>query len=319
MKRLILVLSLCAAWLGMSAQERDSLSVMFWNVENLFDYKDTGKNDSDRDFSSRGSRKWTKTRFQRKCDAIAKSILWVGDRYGKVPDVIGFAEVENRNVLYRLLEDTLLRKYGYRIIHRESSDRRGIDVALIYRESVFEKVSVSFHTPYLDGVPIKTRDILHVRLRNRSDKQSMDFIVNHHPSKYGGKKESEKGRMAAMRSLVGICDSLDCGNVVVMGDFNDVPTASQFDVLRDAGFICNADSLHITGKGTIRYKGNWEMIDMFWVSPDLSSKTFMELCEIPFLMEWDNVYPGYKPLRTYTGPAYRGGVSDHLPILLRIL
>ena len=72
---------------------RDSLVVMFWNVENFFDYVDGGTGESDREFSSMGSRHWTKRKFQAKCDAIAKSVLWIGDCYGRMPDVIGLAEV----------------------------------------------------------------------------------------------------------------------------------------------------------------------------------------------------------------------------------
>ena len=98
MKRVILVLLICAAWTRAQAQERDSLLVMFWNVENFFDWTDQGTGESDKEFSSYGDRHWTKSRFYSKCDAIAKSMMWVADRYGRMPDVIGLAEVENRGV-----------------------------------------------------------------------------------------------------------------------------------------------------------------------------------------------------------------------------
>ena len=111
MKRMVLVLLLCAAWMGVHAQERDSLLVMFWNVENFFDWTDQGTGDSDKEFSSYGDRHWTKSRFYEKCDAIAKSIFLIGDIYGRMPDVIGLAEVENRGVITKLLNYTLLRKY----------------------------------------------------------------------------------------------------------------------------------------------------------------------------------------------------------------
>ena len=117
MKRLIFVLVLCAAGMDAAAGERDSLLTVFWNLENFFDWKDDGGGDSDREFSSRGARFWTKSRFYAKCNAVSKSILWVADSYGKLPDVIGFCEVENKGVLSRLLSSTLLRKSDYYIVH----------------------------------------------------------------------------------------------------------------------------------------------------------------------------------------------------------
>ena len=185
MKRLILVL-LCAVGYTAGAQEKDSLLVMFWNVENFFDWTDQGTGESDWEFSSYGERHWTKKRFYVKCDTVAKSLMWICDHYGRIPDVIGFAEVENRGVLSKMLDYTMLRKYDYGIVHYDSEDRRGIDVALIYRKSVMEPLSHTLKVPY----GMCTRDILHVEM-GLSKGKSIDIIVNHHPSKYGGEKESE--------------------------------------------------------------------------------------------------------------------------------
>ena len=125
---------------GTGADAGDSLLLMFWNLENFFDYRDQGTGSSDAEFSSSGQRKWTKSRFYTKCNAIAKTFLWIGDEYGRMPDMAGFAEVENRSVLNALLYSTALRKYDYGIVHYDSPDTRGIDVALIYRKGVFRKV-----------------------------------------------------------------------------------------------------------------------------------------------------------------------------------
>ena len=314
MKRMVLVLLLCAAGMGVRAQERDSLLVMFWNVENFFDWKDQGTGESDNEFSSFGDRHWTKSRFYAKCDAIAKSVMWIGDRHGRLPDIIGLAEVENRGVLSRLLSYTLLRKYDYGIIHHDSQDRRGIDVAILYRKSVMDPVSVTVRTP--EG--ISTRDILHSRMRLR-DSSQIDFIVNHHPSKFGGEKESIQKRALVMGQMKSLVDSLlDCGNgsVAVMGDFNDTPDAVQFsavtDILDNKGM-----ALHERGEGTIRYKGKWELIDFFLTGHAVKSSG-MEVVRIPFLMTYEKRYPGEKPLRTYSGPRYLGGVSDHCPVVLWI-
>ena len=298
----------------------DSLVVVFWNVENFFDYVDQGTGEPDAEWSSRGSRRWTKKKFQTKCDIVAKSMLWIGDRCGRMPDVIGLAEVENRLVLWKLLNETVLRKCGYRIVHYDSRDRRGIDVALLYRESSFAEVSLSVVTPSMNGKSMATRDILQVCLEGAMG-QKINMIVNHHPSKFGGAEASEGRRNAAMKTLRGVCDSLavvDAGvPVVAMGDFNDNPDGPQFRYL-DGMLVNKADSLFEAGRGTIRYHGKWDLIDMFMVSEDISEKSYMEIIEIPFLMTYEKKYPGLKPLRTYSGPRYIGGVSDHCPIILSI-
>lgn len=311
---------LLLALLGHNVHGRDSLVVMFWNVENFFDHIDQGTGESDRQFSSMGSRHWTKRKFQAKCDAITKSILWIGETYGRMPDIIGLAEVENRDVLWKLLNNTLLRKYDYRIVHHDSRDRRGIDVALLYRESVFRKVSHSLKVPEYEGVFMATRDMLQVCLESRTG-QNINAIVCHHPSKYGGSEESEGRRYAAMTALRQICDSLisvDPGvPVVAMGDFNDSPDGDQFGML-DGVLTNKAASLFDEGQGTIRYQGKWELIDMFMVSEDLYARSKMEIVRIPFLMTYEKKFPGLKPLRTYSGPRYIGGVSDHCPVVLCI-
>ena len=165
-----------------------------------------------------------------------------------------------------------------------------------------------------------TRDILQVCLEGAMG-QKINMIVNHHPSKFGGAEASEGRRNAAMKTLRGVCDSLavvDAGvPVVAMGDFNDNPDGPQFRYL-DGMLVNKADSLFEAGRGTIRYHGKWDLIDMFMVSEDISEKSYMEIIEIPFLMTYEKKYPGLKPLRTYSGPRYIGGVSDHCPIILSI-
>ena len=316
---MVLIFAVFCLCLPVVSQERDSLLTVFWNLENFFDYTDQRTGESDSEFSSMGSRHWTKKKFYRKCDNIAKTLLWMEDRYGRLPDVVGFAEVENRGVLYKLLNSTLLRKYDYEIVHRDSPDRRGIDVALIYRRSVFREISVSWKTPGHEGQKMYPRESLQGCLRDTSGR-NLHFIVNHHPSKYGGAKESEDRRTAAMTALKHICDSLAAVSdapVIAMGDFNDTPDGEQFHIL-DGRLVNMADSLFKAGEGTIRYEGKWDLIDMFLVSPSVSSSAAMEICRIPFLMVWERKHPGFRPLRTYSGPRYIGGVSDHCPIVLRL-
>ena len=307
--------------------EEDRTLVMFWNLENLFDWKRDSLNgsDSEAEFTSFGKKHWTKRRFMTKCNAIAKSILWIKDSEGILPDVIGIAEVENRFVLERLLEDTPLYKIDYKIIHFDSPDPRGIDVALLYRESRLELLHAA---PLRVGggtdPPMRTRDILMTKFR-KSDGDSVVFLVNHHPSKYGGKTSDR--RAVALIRLREATDSLQRSgltNILAMGDFNDTPENPAFGILTQGNsyLLTNlAAPLALKGEGTIRYSGKWEMIDMFFISKNLitgGNIPEMRVLRLPFLMTRDNAHSGEKPLRTYTGPRYVGGVSDHCPIVVWI-
>lgn len=315
MRRLILLMMLSVVGFALRAQENEKKLAMFWNLENFFDWTDQGTGESDVEFSSYGKRHWTRKRFYTKCDAVSKTIFHIGDLYGKLPDVIGFAEIENRGVLEKLCSSTLLRKCGYRIVHFDSSDRRGIDVALLYRTTCYNHLSTSLRTPETDGKKLQTRDMLHVSLKDLQTDEIYDYIVCHHPSKFGGEESSIPKRLAAMTALKEMCDSLGNRNIIVMGDFNDVPSAAQFDMLDDI-LVNKSDSLHAAGRGTIRYEGKWDLIDMFLVSSNIEGHSVMDIPEVPFLMTRESRHAGEKPLRTYSGPRYLGGVSDHLPVVL---
>jgi len=323
-------LALCRnlSLLDKATGREDKILVMFWNLENFFDWRRDSLNgsDSEAEFTSFGKRRWTKRRFMAKCNAMAKSIFWIKDREGAFPDVIGVAEVENRFVLKKFLEDTPLYKMDYKIVHFDSPDPRGIDVALLYRSSRLKLLQAM---PLRVGggldPPLRTRDILLTKFR-KPDGDSVAFLVNHHPSKYGGKTGDR--REVALRRLREATDSLQRSglrNIVAMGDFNDTPENPAFGILTDGQSypLTNlAATLAEKGGGTIRYSGKWEMIDMFFASESLVQNGHiheMKVLRLPFLMTRDNAHSGEKPLRTYTGPRYVGGVSDHCPIVVKIL
>jgi predicted extracellular nuclease len=138
----------------------DSLQVMFWNVENFFDWRNDSTTVSDVEFSAAGERHWTWKRFQAKANAFAKALFWVEAETGQLPDIIGLEEVENAFVLRQVLQKTALRKLDYKYVHYDSPDRRGIDVALLYRSSRLELLdSKPCHLFAADSV-MATRDIL---------------------------------------------------------------------------------------------------------------------------------------------------------------
>ena len=301
----------------------DFLLVMFWNLENYYDWRNDTivSNPSEEEFTSFGKKHWTRRKFIRKSQSIAKAVLWIADQHDRIPDVIGLAEVENAFVLKKLLEDTSLRRFDYGIVHYDSPDPRGIDIALLYRKSclkLLDSKPLRVENKNKDGPNLLTRDILMVKLLRPSG-DSLAFLVNHHPSKYGD--DSEWRREAAMTRLQEATDSLlseGTSDIVAMGDFNDVPeSTSKYSELMSNLAI----PLARKGAGTIKYSGKWEMIDMLFISPGLSEKNpgaKMTVEKVPFLVVRDNTHSGEKPLRTYTGPRYTGGVSDHCPITLQI-
>ena len=294
--------------------------ILFWNLENFFDWRNDGTSASDAEFSSWGPRRWTRKRFKAKCQAIAKAILWAGTQKGSLPDIIGIAEIENAFVLQRLIQTTALRKLDYGIIHFDSPDSRDIDVALLYRKSRMKLVDAKpCHLYDRDSSVMATRDILLARFK-RPGKEDVAFLVNHHPSKYGGTDVSEPRRRQAVMRLRYLADSLLSAGVrciVAMGDFNDTPANPVYRML-EPSFDNVSDVLFRQGKGSIKYDGAWELIDLFFVTPECCpSKTDVLL--IPFLQTPDKAHAGTKPLRTYSGPRYLGGVSDHCPIWLEII
>ena len=304
--------------LGLILSPGDSLSVMFWNVENFFDWRNDSTTVSDVEFSAAGERHWTWKRFQAKANAFAKALFWVEAETGHLPDIVGLEEVENAFVLRQVLQKTALRKLDYKYVHFDSPDRRGIDVALLYRSSRLELLdSKPCHLFAADTV-MATRDILLCVFRRDSAKVAV--LVNHHPSKYGGASESEPRRRIAVERLRFLADSLAAigiDRIIAGGDFNDTPDNPVFRLLEPALLPLHMD-LFRRGLGTIKYDGKWDLIDHIYVSPALAPLTRMQILRIPFLLSRDTVHSGEKPLRTYTGPRHTGGVSDHLPVLLEV-
>lgn len=306
--------------IGLILSPGDSLSAMFWNVENFFDWRNDSTTVSDMEFSSRGERRWTWKRFQAKANAFAKALFWVEGETGRLPDIIGLEEVENAFVLRQLLQKTALRKLDYKYVHYDSPDHRGIDVALLYRSSRLELLDSKPCHLFASDTVIATRDILLCVFREKPQDERFAVLVNHHPSKYGGTAESEPRRRIAVERLRFLVDSLatiGLDHVIAGGDFNDSPDNPVFRLLEPSLTPMHMD-LYRRGLGTIKYDGKWDLIDHIYLSPALTPLARMRILRIPFLLTRDTVHSGEKPLRTYTGPRHTGGVSDHLPVLLEV-
>ena len=247
------------------------------NCENLFDYHHDEGKD-DTEYLPEATRHWTKQRYWRKLNHIAQELLSCSD--DGIPDLIALCEVENDSALIDLTKRSLLRNAGYEYLMTNSPDLRGIDV-------------------------------LHV------------FVV-HFPSRFGGEKYSRPFRQAAADRLCQSIDSIQTvtsePKILIAGDFNDgdesliIKQIEQHDILNLTKEASAPKGVH----GTYRYKGQWESIDHILGSPSISNKVGAAFIHAPeFLLEEEKRYGGYRPRRTYNGPRYQPGYSDHLPLVVR--
>ena len=321
---------------GGEDHKRGDFRVMFYNVENCFDcFNDSIKMDDE--FLPAGERHWTWEKYQKKTNKISKVIMAAGG--WEFPDIIGLCEIENRFVLDGIFKFGHMNKVGYKIIHQESPDRRGIDVALIYQPEVFQPLDTSFIQLVYEGEEKSTtREILYVKA-NLHTSDTIHVFVNHWPSRWGGQLESEPKRISAaklVRSKIdSIINSSPKANILIMGDFNDYPDNESIRAILQAKSIekrIDDQSLYNLAInlnqnpniGSHKYQGRWGMLDQFIVSGTLLNQSAVMYCKHDgmslfapdFLLEKDEAYYGQKPFRTFLGYRYHGGFSDHLPIVL---
>lgn len=290
----------------------------FYNVENLFDTSDDPLTDDD-DFTPEGKLAWDETRYRHKQAQLARVIQAMGP-----PHLLGLAEVENAAVLADLIATPPLNARGWGIAHHDSPDQRGIDVALLFQTSRFRLLE-SKPIPVPTERP--TRDILAATLRSEQG-DTLLVLVNHWPSRSGGSEKTAPLRELAASTLRQVLDSLLAVRphalVVVMGDFNDNPSdRSVREVLAKDLLINPFLAMHFSGAGSYNYRGNWDMLDQIMYGPGmLRPGAPWQRSEAGVLKERWMLYEdpkfGPSPNRTYGGPRYYGGYSDHLPVWLRL-
>lgn len=318
---------------------KDSLCfrVLFWNVENLFDTRhDSLKQDTE--FLPTAIRKWTPHRYWKKLNDVAQVVAAAGQ--WEPPALIGLCEVENDSVLRDLTRRSPLRHMNYRYLMTQSPDRRGLDVALLYRRDLFKPIT---HQGIRIAPPSKhepTRDILHVEgLLLNGD--TLDVFVCHFPSRARGKKATEAYRIHCAHTLKEHIEQLankrQQPRTLIMGDFNDYPHDDSFQKVLQVLPAHRSTSYEeatlyellshqrkVSSQGTYKHNGRWGILDHFLISGSLlnahaSFFTHMNQARIvmlPFLLTDDLKSGGKEPFRTYRGMKYQGGFSDHLPILL---
>jgi hypothetical protein len=333
---LVLLILLCAETFSQEAFN-SPVTIMFYNTGNFFHPSDDPLTDDD-EFTPDGVMRWTESRYRKKISAVYRAIVAAGG--WSPPSVVAFCEVESRKVLDDLIYDTYLSKYNYSVIHRDSPDRRGIDVCLIYRKDILDVLSYSWH--YLKdtaAVDYPTREILYARFKTGDD--TLHVIVNHWPSRRGGVLAAAGLRDDIMKTVRVLADSISCAHrgrakIIITGDFNAVAGDRVMqDLVKGVGLggvdysprlVNLSDGTTQDVAGTYRYRGLWETIDQFIVSGWIlecesglaaDSDSFTVVSQ-DFLLEKDPLYPGVSPFATYRGYSYQGGYSDHLPVMLEM-
>ncbi|MDD4032622.1 MAG: endonuclease [Bacteroidales bacterium] len=311
---------------GETTAARGDFRILFYNVENLFDTRQDSLT-KDEDFLPEGTNRWTYTRYTDKLNKIFKVIVAAGGR--EAPEIVGLCEVENRLVLEDLLRKTPLDKAKYKIVHRDSPDPRGIDVALLYRPEKFTLLHWEFiPITHANGMIAQTREMIYTK-GLLSNQDTLHVFVCHWPSKLNG-AASEKLRNRAAERLRSKTDSLlrvnPASKILIGGDLNDAPespTIQQHLLAQSFNeLLINLSAPDKDGTGTYSYQGQWDLIDQIIVSKPLTktsnpthiSAAGYQIFSRAFLLEYSEKALVTRPFRTYRGPMYLGGYSDHLPV-----
>lgn len=316
-------------------------TVAFYNLENLFDTIDEPDLWDERSpiMELKANRSEI---YIKKLNNMAKVISEIGVKDAKTPPaVIGVCEIENKQVLEDLISTDYLRPYHYSIIHYDSQDRRGIDVALLYRKQYFTPTHhKSYNVRLYDaGDRVYTRDQLLVS--GLLDGESVHFIVNHWPSRRGGEQKSRPLRMGAAKYNKRMIDSLqkmyDNPKIIGMGDLNDDPiNASLKEVLKatgvkkevkEGGIYNPMEDLFRRGYSTLGYRDNINLFDQIYMTSPLlaedknyNSWRFYKanIFNPNYLINSKGRYKGY-PFRSFADGKFTGGYSDHFPVYIYLI
>ncbi len=309
----------------------------FWNVENLFDIKDSPRRSEKLQRTLKNELGgWTQNVLDKKWTQLAMVIRAMNNNTG--PDLLGVAEIENRYVLEGLLKKLAPLNRNYQIAHADTKDSRGIDVAFIYDAGLFKARQQFSH---FIQKRTATRDLFQVNFETPAGKKLI-VIGNHWPSRIGGQYESAPFRMMAGETLAYFHQRIreihgkDVA-VLAMGDFNDEPfdrslreyaraqrQRSAVTRSRSAKFMNLMWPAMGRGEGSYWLNNHPLMLDQFLVSRGLLTgrsgfkvkQDSAALFILPAMLK-KGAYPA--PLRFGRGKKMNSrGFSDHFPITLRM-
>ena len=321
-----------------SQKEFHVACIAFYNLENLFDTLDSPDTD-DFEFTPNGPNVYNSNVYHDKLNKLASVIAELGIEYTPDgPALLGVSEIENKSVLEDLVHQSAIagRKYG--IIHRDSKDSRGVDVALLYRPDYFVPEHTHFYSLETNepGDSVKySRDILIVIGKLLGE--SVVVSVNHWPSRRGGEQNTQHLRNAAAEYNRHFLDSLmqtGLENAIVMGDLNDDPVNDSvrkylrshrnIDDLEEGEMYNAFENFYRKGLGTTAYQDAWSLFDQIIVSKSLAKDDAgLEYYKAvvfnrPYLTQKTGPFLGY-PFRCYSNGQYTGGYSDHFPVYVLLV
>ena len=351
MKRLFCIICLATLLAGGLDAQKHNYVVGFYNLENLFDiYDDPAKNDEE--FLPEGKNKWTQAKYEKKLHNMATVIAAMAEENGRFHTILGISEIENRLVVEDLVSQPEIAKANYQIVHYDGPDRRGVDVALLYKpeqfkyldsESIpftFEDSEVEFTLTKEEQDYFRTRDILMVH--GLIDGEHTAFYVMHLPSRIGGKGSDLRSRGAEIcyRHAQMMMQKYPGIKIAAMGDMNDDPFDESMvtylhgkEKLEDVGpedFFNPFYAMIKAGYGSLGYQGVWSIYDQVLVNSNLAkaddgtlkirtlNKGFYgRIFKKPFMTTQKGQYKGY-PFRTFSNGSFIGGYSDHYPTYIAI-
>jgi len=311
--------------LSATSQKRVVGAVGFYNVENLFDTTDDPEI-NDEEYLPNGKKQWTPERYQDKLSKLAKVLATMA----KGADIIGLSEVENRQVIQDLINTPQLKRLGYEIVHQNSPDKRGIDVALIYKKNKFKVINTNWLVYPEEGY--FTRDILLCTGIYYGD--TLTVGVNHWPSRRSGPEKRNQAGALLRKAVDSLLAKSPKSNIILVGDFNDDPRnasvkkelgASDKAKKMEEGALYNTSApLFKQGFGSLSYKQAWNMFDQVIISQGLmddegikyKSETF-SVFGPGWMRQTKGQYAG-SPFRSFSYDKYIGGYSDHFPVYILI-
>lgn len=339
---LLFLFSISSSFSQQKEKKYSIRTIAFYNLENLFDtINDVTKEDEKSPIM--------KLKFNRskvywdKIDKLSSTIAKIGlEKTNTSPAIIGVSEIENRSVLEDLIKSKHLIEKDYGIIHYDSPDKRGIDVALLYQKKYFKPIHHEAFNPkiFRDNFKVYTRDQLLVS--GYLDDELIHIIVNHWPSRRGGEAASRPSREKAayqnLKIIKQVKEQDAKAKILIMGDFNDDPINSSFkNVLKtksrkknvEEGDLYNPyEDMFRRGLNTLKYRDKINLFDMiFFTSPllDKGKKDFSTykmykamVFNKRFLTTKKGKYKGY-PFRSFSNGNYTGGYSDHYPVYLYLI
>lgn len=338
-----IVLTALVALFAVTGFAQKPYKVVFYNFENLFD-TNRDMEIYDEEFTPEGPKKWNATKYEKKQGNLERVLFDIAAIDKNYPVVIGCSEIENRGVMEDLIARPKLKPAHYKIVHYDSPDARGVDVAFFYRPDVFKlEGSAPIRYTLPDRPSFRTRDI--VTMWGTIEGEPFYFMIGHWPSRRGGKESSAYLRIHAAELMRHAADSVRKANpavkVVMMGDFNDdVTDKSVVEVLggegnlkkvQPDGYFSPFYEVFKAGIGTLAYRDAWNLFDIIVVSENLAkgstgalkiqkapqAKYYGNVFRAPYMMQKEGQYKGY-PLRTFVGNNFQNGFSDHLPVYIYI-